>query len=393
MKTAYFDCFSGISGDMVVGALIDAGADFSELKNQLSALPLHGYSLAAEKTLKNGISGTRFTVTLSGDHGHRGLADIIRLIEESGLNRSVKKTARAIFTSLARAEAKIHNAEIDAIHFHEVGAVDSIVDIVASAVCLDLLGIEAVYASPIHVGEGFVKTEHGMLPVPAPATVELLANVPVYSRGIAGELATPTGAAIIAHHARSFGPLPAMKIISAGYGAGTKDLPIPNLLRVYIGETESAGRGDWVISLETNIDDMNPEFYQHVTERLLECGALDVYTTPVIMKKSRPGVMLTVLARDALRDALSEIIFSETTTAGIRVHGMERLVLDREVIRVATRYGDIPVKILKKEGAVITVAPEYEACRAAAKELGVPLRKIYDEAKKIADSPRKRDQQ
>ncbi len=384
MKIAYFDCFSGVSGDMVLGALIDAGADFDALKKILSTVPLSGYELSAEKVLKNGIGGTRLKVKTSGNQNERHLSDIISLISTSSISEKAKQWAGDIFRLIAGVEAGIHGKKTEEIHFHEIGAVDSIIDIAGACAALDMMGIGAVHCSRINVGGGFVKTGHGTLPVPAPATAKLLAGVPVYSSGIEAELATPTGAAIMKYFAKSFGPLPDMTVRSVGYGAGMKDLPVANLLRVYIGEDEMREGYDRILSLETNIDDMNPEFYQHVCERLFEAGALDVFTTAIIMKKGRPGTQLTVLAREERREALTEIIFAETTTAGIRAGRLERTVLDREMRRVATRFGEIPVKVLSRGGRVVSVSPEYEECRKIAKERQVPLKEVYDEAKKTA---------
>ncbi|HNW27361.1 MAG TPA: nickel pincer cofactor biosynthesis protein LarC [Spirochaetota bacterium] len=384
MKIAYFDCFSGVSGDMVLGALIDAGADFEALKKILSTIPVSGYVLSAEKVLKNGIAGTRFTVTASGSEKERHLSDILTLIGASSLPERAKQWAGDIFRLIGGVEAEIHGKSIEEIHFHEIGAVDSIIDIAGACAALDMMGIDAVHCSRINVGGGIVKTGHGMLPVPAPATAKLLAGSPVYSSGLEAELATPTGAAIMKYFSKSFGPLPDMTVRNVGYGAGMMDLPVPNLLRVYIGEDSAREGYDTVLSLETNIDDMNPEFYQHVFDRLFEAGALDVFTAPIIMKKGRPGTLLTVLAREERREALAEIIFAETTTAGIRAARLERTVLDREMRRVTTRFGEITVKVLSRGGRVVSVSPEYEECRRIAKERQVPLKEVYDEAKKTA---------
>jgi uncharacterized protein (TIGR00299 family) protein len=384
MKIAYFDCFSGVSGDMVLGALIDAGADFESLKKILSTIPVSGYVLSAEKVLKNGIAGTRFTVTASGSEKERHLSDILPLIGASSLPERAKQWTGDIFRLIGGVEAEIHGKSIEEIHFHEIGAVDSIIDIAGACAALDMMGIDAVHCSRINVGGGIVKTGHGMLPVPAPATAKLLAGSPVYSSGLEAELATPTGAAIMKYFSKSFGPLPDMTVRNVGYGAGMMDLPVPNLLRVYIGEDEAREGYDRILSLETNIDDMNPEFYQHVYERLFEAGALDVFTTPVIMKKGRPGTQITVLAREERRETLTEIIFAETTTAGIRASRLERTVLDREMRRVTTRFGEITVKVLSRGGRVVSVSPEYEECRRIAKEWQVPLKEVYDEAKKTA---------
>ncbi|OHD72161.1 MAG: TIGR00299 family protein [Spirochaetes bacterium RBG_16_49_21] len=384
MKTAYFDCFSGISGDMFIGSLIDAGLEPLKLKEVLSALPFSGYEIHAEKIEKSGIRATRFWVESSDTKEHRSLAQITEILNLSSLNAGAKERATAIFKNLASAEAKIHGVKIEDICFHEIGAIDSIVDIVGAVAGLDLLGIDAVYASRINVGEGLVHTSHGILPVPAPATVELLAGVPIYSSGIQAELATPTGAAVIAYFAKQFGSLPDMKIYHTGYGAGAKDLPVPNVLRVYIGEMETRAGREKITTLETNIDDLNPEFYQHVAERLFQSGALDVFTTPVIMKKSRPGVQLTVLSEHGREDALLEIIFNETTTAGVRISSQERKTLDRSIQRIQTGYGPVSVKVFTSGGRVVTVAPEYEECRGIALERGLPLKQVYDEVKKEA---------
>lgn len=384
MKIAYFDCFSGVSGDMILGSLIDAGLDLATLKKILSTIPLSGYKINAEKVMKNGIAGTRFNVVTGKADRARHLDDILQLINKSSLSDKAKESACAIFRSIASVEADIHGTAIDKIHFHEIGAVDSIIDIAGACAALDIMGIGAVYCSRVNVGSGFVKTDHGILPVPAPATAKLLEGAPVYSSGIEAELATPTGAAIMKHFAGRFCPLPDMTVRTIGHGAGMKDLPVPNILRVYIGEDDAREGYDTVLSLETNIDDMNPEFYQHACERLLEAGALDVFTTPIIMKKGRPGALLTVLAREELREILTEILFAETTTAGVRVSRLERTVLDRAMRRLQTRFGELSIKILSRGGRVITVSPEYEECRARAKEQGVPLKEIYDEAKKIA---------
>jgi uncharacterized protein (TIGR00299 family) protein len=389
MKIAYFDCFSGVSGDMILGALIDAGLDPGDLRKALAGIPLSGYEISAEKAVKNGITGTRFNVTVSGKQRERNLSDILKIIHESSLKEPAKKSAGDIFRNIARVEANIHSKKIEEIHFHELGAVDSIIDIAGACAALDMMGIDIVHCSRINVGEGFVKSEHGLLPVPAPATASLLLGVPIYSSGAQAELATPTGAAIIAHFSKQYGPMPDMKARSVGYGAGMKDLAAPNLLRVFIGEGGIQAGRETIVALETNIDDMNPEFYQHVSERLLESGAMDVYTTPVIMKKTRPGVQLTVLAREETQEALTGIIFEETTTAGIRINRMERVALDREMRTIRTRFGEIGVKLLYSGGRVVTASPEYEDCRRLAKSEGVPLKEVYDEAKKIAGDLKK----
>ncbi|MBN2077399.1 MAG: nickel pincer cofactor biosynthesis protein LarC [Spirochaetes bacterium] len=386
MKAACFDCFAGVSGDMIVGSLIDAGLDMGDLKKMVGTLPLEGYDISAERVVKSGIAATRFSVTVRDETPpRRGLAYIRKILETSGLPEPVKSNAASIFGEIARVEAAIHGTTIEEVHFHEIGAIDSIIDVTAACAALHLMDIDEVRATRVNVGEGFIENAHGTLPVPAPATAALLVGAPVYSSGIPAELATPTGAAILARFVKRWGPLPEMRLDAVGYGAGTRDLAIPNLLRVFIGEIDATASYETILSIETNIDDMNPEFYQHVFESLLESGALDVYTTPIIMKKSRPGVMLTVLAREEDRDALARIVFAETTTAGVRIARLDRLVLQRETRRVSTVYGEIGVKVLSSGDRPVTISPEFEDCRAAAKTLGVPLRKVYDEARKRAD--------
>lgn len=386
MKAIYFDCFAGISGDMTLGALVDAGLDIEMLKSELSKLNLMGYGISAEKVVKNGITGTRVNVEIEEQNAHRHLRHINEIIDNSTLDDDIKLTAEKIFLRLAEAEAKIHNTAIEKIHFHEVGAVDAIIDIVGAVIGIKLLGIEKIYASRIHVGSGFVECRHGKIPLPAPATAELLKNVPVYSTGIEGELTTPTGAAIITTLAESFGNMPLMNIRQIGYGAGTSDREIPNLLRVMVGEiAESDYETDTVTIIETNIDDMNSEFYEYVSEKLLRLGALDVYTSPIYMKKSRPGVLLSIIAdHDKIEDILS-VIFSETTTIGIRMHHAERMKLQREVVTVATQYGDIRVKISKYKDQVKNIAPEYDDCKKIAAEKNIPLKNVYDAARRAVE--------
>ncbi len=384
MKAAYFDCYAGISGDMIIGALIDAGLDFEVFKKALSGLPLSGYEVAVNKVEKKGISGTRFIVSSSGKEVPRSLSQILKIIESSDLKNSIKETAISVFKNIASVEAKIHGKDIEDIHFHEIGAVDSIIDIVGAAIAVDILSLQRINASRINLGEGFVNTGHGLLPVPAPATAALLVGVPVYSSGIQAELTTPTGAALISHLAHDFGAMPEMKVSSIGYGAGAKDLSIPNLLRVFIGEMALNPAYERIVSLETNIDDMNPEFYQYISDKLLHSGAVDVYTTPIMMKKSRPAVQLSVLAAEENKDRLLDLIFRETTTAGVRINRMERKVLERSIRRVDTQYGAIGIKVLISDGRITTVSPEYEDCRDLAQKHGVPLKLVYEAAKKEA---------
>jgi uncharacterized protein (TIGR00299 family) protein len=379
MRTAYFDCFSGISGDMTVGALIDAGVNFEALRTQLATLPLPGYELSVEKVTKQGIAGTKFHVQVhSPGTQHRRLGDIEAIMHASGLAPHVQARALQVFTRLAEAEAAIHHTTVDRVHFHEVGAVDSIVDITGAVIGLDLLGIQRVAASAVNVGAGFVRAAHGVLPVPGPATAELLKGAPTYARGHDGELTTPTGAALLATLAESFGPLPHLCVERIGYGAGTKDLPqAPNLLRVFVGEDNTRGDGDVITVLEANLDDMNPEWVAYVQEQLFDQGALDVFYTPIFMKKNRPATKLTVLCESNKLDLVVAILFRETSTFGVRTYEVRRQKLRRFSQTVDTPHGAIAVKIGEWRGQIVQVSPEYESCRAAALRCDVPLKEIY----------------
>ena len=386
MKLAYFDCFSGISGNMVLGALLDAGLGLDALKEALAGLKVSGYEIEARKVKRKGIAGTLVDVRASEGEVGRSLGDVLKIIEESDLPEDVKERAGAIFTRLAEAEARVHGVNVEEIHFHEVGGVDAIVDIIGSVIGLKLLGIEEVYSSPLHLGRGFVECAHGTLPVPAPATLELVKGVPVYGWDIEAELVTPTGAAIITALAR-FDPPPPVRVERVGCGAGHRDLPIPNLLRLLIGTSPQPGEGleeDSVLLLETNIDDMNPEFYEHVMSRLFQRGALDVFLTPIQMKRSRPAVMLSVIVGQKDVDEVLDVIFEETTTLGVRMQEVRRRKLARESILVDTRYGPIAVKVARLGGVVKNISPEYEECRRLAEQRGVPLKVVYEEARRAA---------
>ncbi len=386
MKILYFDCFAGIAGDMIIGALLDAGLDLDELRGELATLKVPGYTLSAEKTARNSITGTKFNVNVSEeDHAHRHLKDIVELIDSSELSDTVKERSAQTFRTLAAAEASIHGESIESVHFHEVGGVDSIIDIIGSFIGLEKLGIEAVYASRVHLGTGFVRSAHGKIPVPAPATLALLQDVPVYSTGITSELVTPTGAAVLVTLAKEFGPLPRMTVERTGYGAGSRELEIPNLLRVCIGEAAGpAAKREELVLAETNIDDMNPQLFDHVGERLFEQGALDVYLTPVQMKKGRPATVLSALVRPDKLDEVLSVIFSETTTLGVRINRIERAYLERELVKVETRYGTVSVKVARTAGGIANVSPEYEECRAIAAAQHLPLKDVYDEVKAAA---------
>jgi uncharacterized protein (TIGR00299 family) protein len=388
LNIAYFDCFSGISGDMVLGALIDLGLEVAELRGELDKLNLSvTYELKAKKVEKHGIQGTKIDIALHQEDEARKLEDILTIIEGSALAEDVKELASKIFVRLAEAEAKIHREDLNEVHFHELGALDAVIDIVGAVIGMKLLGIDAVYGSRLHLGRGFVKCRHGTLPVPAPATLELTKGLPVYGGDVDAELVTPTGAAIITTLARGFGELPEMKIEKIGYGAGKRNLPIPNLLRVLIGVQNGEEKEydkDTVTVVETNIDDMNPEFYEYIMSRLFESGALDVYLTPTQMKQVRPATLLSVIvAAENLRPVL-EVIFRETTTLGVRTHQAKRYKLAREGITVKTEYGKVRVKVGRLKGEVVNLAPEYRDCRSVADEMRVPIKQVYEAARRAA---------
>lgn len=390
MKVAYLDCFSGISGDMLLGALVDAGLDFDLLQRDLAGLDLNEYELYEQKVNKQGISGTKVHVLSLEGHVHRHLSDIQEIIGRSALPVPVKNKSLEIFTRLGKAEAKIHGTTIDQIHFHEVGAVDAIVDIVGTVIGFWRLGIEKVFSSELHVGKGFVKAAHGLLPVPAPATLELLRGVPIYSRDIEGELVTPTGAAILTAYCQDYGPIPKIKVERAGYGAGEKDLSIPNLLRLTLGKMGAKNneyqdiRAGEALTIEANIDDMIPEFYDYLFTKLFKAGAMDVYIQNIQMKKNRPAVLLTVqIPLDKLEE-IRQILFEETTTIGMRVYPIKKYMLPYEFLTIKTEYGSAKVKVASMEGKVCTVSPEYEDCQRLAQLSGVSLKHIYEEIKERA---------
>lgn len=383
MKTAYFDCFSGISGDMILAALLDAGLDEACFRTELAKLPDIKFDLKISEVVKHGISAADVDVIIYEDHHHRRLKDIEDIINRSELSDGVKSGAINVFRRLADAEAKVHGTTPDDVHFHEVGAVDAIVDITGTIIGLEMLGIEKVFASPLPMGHGFVKAAHGIIPIPAPATVELLSGIPVYSTGIEGELVTPTGAALISTIASGFSGIPAMTLQKSGYGAGKKDFGIPNVLRVLIGETAEKPQSipsHKVAILETNIDDMNPEFYDSLYEKLFKAGVLDVYVSPVQMKKNRPASLLCAICPPDKVDTAAEIILRNTTSFGVRISSAERRCLDRTWETVPTSYGDIRIKVGMLNGETITVSPEYEDCKAAAQRHDIPLKKVYEAA-------------
>jgi len=377
---AYLDCFSGISGDMLLGALIDAGLSLDELRADLSRLPLSGYEVTAERVTKCGIRGTQVQVKAEDAQAHRGLSDILEVIRQAGLSPAVSRPAEQTFRRLAEAEARVHDTRVDDVHFHEIGAVDAIVDIVGAFCGLQRLGIQEVHASPLPLGGGWVETAHGRLPVPAPATVELLKGVPTYGGPVEAELVTPTGAAIVTTACQRFGPMPAMTVKDVGLGAGRLDLPQPNLLRLFVGEAAQRPREQHLVLIETNLDNMNPELFGNLMDRLFSAGALDVFYTPIVMKKSRPATLVSVLAEPPLADRLCEILFRDTTTLGIRVTEAARRCLNREWRLVETNYGRVRVKVGRLGSEIINAAPEYEDCREAAEAHGVPVKTVYEAA-------------
>jgi len=380
MKIAYFDAFSGISGDMTVGALLHLGVSLDALRAELAKLPLSGYRLSQAERLLSGIRATKFEVEVTEPLGERSFRSIARLVQESGLIPQVKETALRIFTVLAEAEGRVHGFAPEAVHFHEVGAVDSIVDIVGAAFGLYALGIEEVYASALPMGKGLVPSRHGVLPIPAPATVELLKGLQVRLEDGSAEMVTPTGAAIIAAVAQQ-GAVPQLQLTAVGYGAGERTLPDrPNLLRVLLGNIVETPREEQLLVLETNIDDLNPELYEHVMERLFAAGARDVFLLPIQMKKNRPGVLLWVLGEVADREKLSALIFAETSTLGIRSYPVARVALRRESKEVVTPYGSVCVKLAYTPDGRVNVAPEYEDCKRLAREKDVPLKVVYEAA-------------
>lgn len=383
---AYFDCFSGISGDMTLAAFIDLGVPLNWLQEQLKQLPLRGFDISAEHVYRHGIRAHLVHVTADDDKTHRNYSDIKGLIEQANLSDEVKITSLDVFRRIAEAEAGIHGCAIEEIHFHEVGGIDAIVDIVGAALCIDYLGIETVVASKIPLGSGFVDCRHGRIPLPAPATVAILKDVPVYGSGIASELVTPTGAGIITTLADSFGPMPSMLIERTGYGAGQRDLEeIPNLLRISIGTADKVkalmpGRllFDRMTIVEACIDDMNPELFGFLMEQLFDMGVLDVYWIPIYMKKNRPGTMIQILCPSDKLDAVVNCVLTETTSLGVRYYQADRCMLERKILKIKTSFGEIKAKRISNVDGSTRIAPEFEECRRIALEMKMPLRAVYD---------------
>jgi uncharacterized protein (TIGR00299 family) protein len=393
MKIAYFDCFSGASGDMILGSLIDAGLSPKRLREELKKLRIPTVQLRAKKVLKGGISATQVMVEGKGEkRSYRNLKEILRIVERSSVEVEVKKKSKEIFKRIASAEAKIHQTLMEEVHFHELGGLDSIVDIVGSVWGIRQLGIEEIYVSKVNVGNGFVKCEHGILPVPAPATLFLMEGKPIYSSGVERELLTPTGAAILTTLSSEFGSMPLMNVDQVGYGAGRDNLSHPNLLRLIIGTSGSISGKEKVVVIETNIDDMNPQFYDYVMERLLAMEVLEVFITSILMKKNRPGHLLTIICSSEKLSSVIKFLLRETTTLGLRWHQEERAKTDREILTQETKYGKIRLKLARWEGKVVNLSPEYEDCKRLALEKRVPLKEVFEEAKRVAITLQKTDQ-
>lgn len=378
-RIAYLDASSGISGDMFIAALLDAGLEEQPFLAGLRTIAAGPFEFKRSRVLRSGLAGTHIEFAAPERPPHRHLSHIEKLINESGLPPRVKERALAIFTRLADAEGKLHAKPPGEVHFHEVGAVDAILDITGACLGVELMGIEELCCSPLNVGAGRVDAAHGSLPVPAPATAELLKGLPVFSSGIDGELVTPTGAAIVATLATQFGPMPRMTIAQTGYGAGSRDIPgHPNLARVMIGDkvADESGFDDTISVIQANVDDMNPQLFGFMMDRALAAGALDVTSSAIQMKKNRPGLEITILSKPGTAEALARILFEQTTTLGVRIHEARRRVLEREIVSVETPYGKVRVKVAKLHGQSVNAAPEYEDCRRIAEEKSVPLKEV-----------------
>ena len=391
MKIAYFDCASGISGDMTLGALVDAGVPLAEIQAAIDSLGLPDCRLVASEVKRKGFRATKIDVEHAPEHAHRHLSDITKMIDGSSLTGPQRALATEIFTHIGKAEAKVHGTTIEKVHFHEVGAVDSIADIVGTAVGWNLLGVERAQASPVPTGTGFIEIAHGRCSLPAPATAELLAGIPLAASDVEAELTTPTGAAIISTLAAEYGPLPAMRIKTIGYGAGSRDFDShPNILRLIVGEAigPSSAEGteqDVVALLETNLDDVSGEVIGHTLSQLMDAGALDAFATPIQMKKNRPGVLLSVICRQNNVAAMETILFCETTTLGIRRRTAQRSTLRRKTHTVNTPLGEVQGVVAQRPGEVLSFSPEYEACRQLAETKGVSLQTVYDAARAAFD--------
>jgi len=373
---------------MILGAMVDLGVDIKEIRKALKKIDLKGYNLHSKKIQRNGLASTQITVEtkkFKKQHStpHRSYSDIRKLISQSKLTSIVKSNSIEIFKRIAKVEAQIHNTTIQKIHFHEIGGIDSIVDIVGGVWAIESLNLDTIISSPLNVGEGFIDCAHGRLPVPAPATLKLLKGIPVFSNGVKEELTTPTGAAMIGFYAEKFESIPTMTIANEGYGAGSRVIPsLPNLLRVLVGNI-TIGKFNTLVMIETNIDDMNPEIFETVMESLFSAGALDVYFSAIIMKKNRPATKISVLAQCESREKLSKILLTETSSFGVRFYSVDRLILDREVKKLKTPYGLIKIKLGKLDGKIVQAAPEFEDCRKVSRTKKLPVKKIYDEVQAL----------
>ncbi len=388
MSIAYFDLIGGASGDMIMAAMLDAGLPEQELRQGLASLHLPGYKLSTCRVVKNGFSATQVTVTVAEDVPERHLHDLKAILENSDLPEGIRSQADSIFTRLAEVEAGIHGTAPEQVHLHELGGVDTIVDVCGALLGLKILGVERLVVSPVPLGHGFVHGAHGQIPLPAPATVQLLQGVPVVGRDVDAELVTPTAAVLLTQLAESFGPIPPMKLVAAGFGAGRRDLPFPNLLRVLLGESGKTldASLETLATLETNIDDLNPEIYDYLISRLLQEGALDVSLSPLQMKKNRPATQVWVLCRPPDAERLMGILFAETSTLGVRKNMVERYALERQLITVQTIYGEVRVKLARWRKDQHRAVPEYEDCRRIAAERQIPLQQVYQAAQQAAVS-------
>ena len=381
MKALYFDLIGGASGDMILGALVDAGVSVKKLQELLAGLQITEFDLKVQTVNKDGFSAKKLDVLVTDQPPERHLKEIKELIKNSTLPESIQNRALRIFQRIVEIEAGIHNVPVEQVHLHELGGTDTIIDITGTLLALDLLDITEIYSSPVPLGKGFIAGAHGQIPLPSPATTALLNGVPIYGRDIESELVTPTGAALLVDLVDEFGPLPPMTLSAVGYGAGGRDLPIPNLLRVLVGEitTGETATLDQLVILETNLDDLNPEVYPHVIDSLFSAGALDVTLTSIQMKKNRPGTRIEVLCKPSDKDGLRAILFQETSTLGIKQSLVDRFALPRTIQKVQTSYGKVQVKIAETSPGNLKISPEYEDCRKLAQKHKVPITKIYQE--------------
>ncbi|MSO61728.1 MAG: nickel pincer cofactor biosynthesis protein LarC [Acidobacteria bacterium] len=403
MTILYFDCFAGAAGDMILGALLDAGLPFDQLKRALGSLAVDGWDVSVDRVIKTGVTATKFRVhahahthahahhhdpapaghthagsgAASHAHSHHSLKEIEAAIGRSALSDAGKAKAITMFHRLATAEAAIHGMSIDQVHLHEVGAIDSIIDIVGAVFALEWFNADRIVVSPLNVGGGMVRSAHGVFPVPAPATVALLNNAPVYSSGIQSELLTPTGALILTEYASAYGPVPAMRVHKVGYGAGDRELSeTPNVVRVLVGEADASASAMRVVTLECEIDDMNPQIFGHLMDTLYAAGALEVFYSAVQMKKNRPGTLMTIVARPEHREKLTDIVFRESTTIGVRYQEMSRDCLDREMVTVGTAVGSVRFKVARRNGQIVNAQPEFDDLAKLAAEKSIPIKEI-----------------